>query len=881
MSLALTGEPRLGGPAVPVPVALCRIGGAVACALDGRHAAGSVRGNQLRSKESLTKAERRDVRIAAYIHPLFLPQGTNVNYPWHDILASLLFNMAELVPDAECWLITAERFVAESIAQEKCYAESDRLHVVALDEVQLHKSLRGTTPSELTRLIYQGQDRGNRGALRKIGEQIAQAVPHRSFDLILSFAIDTGFLQPFFPSAMRLHLEAGAFCKPPYPSSLYFDHLGMYRWSAIGRHGRRIQDLALSNAQAGFVERFREHYRAALSRTDPFTTCDFRHRFEKLLLLPLQVSNYYSFDEHTPYRTQHEFLLDVLCNVPPSIGVVVTEHHAGGEVLSRDQLGSNADYLASRFPNFLFAERFRQSGFSSQYLVPKVDAVWAPVSNVGFQAMLFNKALGANRQSHLSPLADFDDLSFPGGAIPPPSPKQDALTAWLLQHYLVPSSLFFDGRWLYQYLRRRLESWRTSQDPLLAFEQVGSLDELETAWLSASETGESPRWISPRQGDALKLADGHADKLSRTGVRNTDGLRRARSAARRGIHHRQRGLFLLVNDTAALEQDMHVGCQAITSYLHQRLQSFGLDCAGFINRVEQAEHLFDRIDRSQVRLIVVNGEGSAHHDNRRIGQLMEMCVEAKRRYETRIAFVNAVWQDNTCFLGEPLSSFDYVSVRESRSAEQVEPWTDKAVIVPDLLFSGFPADRTRPTTEDRIDCLVTDCILKDRADALHDFASFHRLPFYWMGATHLRETLGDPGKVFRVGESVFPQLLADVDVLAKCRCCVTGRFHSVVACLAHGVPFVADASNTHKTESLLGDIGLGNRFLLPAAWSSMGNFERFDVVQELRSYWDLEQQQKVAVYVADARREIEQSFKQIRRLVSGGRSKSFFRTLGG
>ena len=40
---------------------------------------------------------------------------------------------------------------------------------------------------------------------------------------------------------------------------------------------------------------------------------------------------------------------------------------------------------------------------------------------------------------------------------------------------------------------------------------------------------------------------------------------------------------------------------------------------------------------------------------------------------------------------------------------------------------------------------------------------------------------------------------------------ITGRFHLVTLCLVTGTPFYAIASNTHKIEALLAQVGLGER----------------------------------------------------------------------
>jgi hypothetical protein len=87
--------------------------------------------------------------------------------------------------------------------------------------------------------------------------------------------------------------------------------------------------------QAGFVAAFRRHYAAVLETIDPFRDVDLRGPFDRVCLLPLQVSDWYGFGEQVTYRTQFEFLIDVLSATPPDVRVVVTEYPDWGPVIKQ------------------------------------------------------------------------------------------------------------------------------------------------------------------------------------------------------------------------------------------------------------------------------------------------------------------------------------------------------------------------------------------------------------------------------------------------------------------------------------------------------------------------------------------------------------------
>src|SRR5262249_33868801 len=102
-----------------------------------------------------------------------------------------------------------------------------------------------------------------------------------------------------------------------------------------------------------------------------------------------------NFDGLVSYRTQFEYLYDVLAAAPKDVGVIVTEHPSDEPVLRRSGPNSILDALRRTFPNIIFLDEFRRYQSSSQFLVPRVDGVWSVSSSVGYQTLLFNCVLGS------------------------------------------------------------------------------------------------------------------------------------------------------------------------------------------------------------------------------------------------------------------------------------------------------------------------------------------------------------------------------------------------------------------------------------------------------------------------------------------------------
>jgi hypothetical protein len=423
------------------------------------------------------------VKIAGYIHPVVQALGPNFSCGWFEILAKLLQTLRR---DAgcDCMMIAGEwpyRWARETGRQYLL----EGLRVAALDEIALHRKVTalGTLPTTLDQLAYrQGPQR--HPALAAIAQEVSRCTACFDADVVISFAVQTDFLAALWPEALRLHMESGAFSRNPYPFSVFFDHLGMYGRSVVGQAGSRLRNHESTDEAKALVGAFRRRNAMAIEAIDPFRAIDFYQKFDRLCLLPLQVSNYYSFDEQACYRTQFEYLVDVLSASPPDVGVLVTEYLEWGHVLKDYGSGQNLTYLQKSFPNLLFFDQFRSYLSPSQYIAPRVDGVWSVSSNVGYQALLYNRLLGSSPSSHLAGVAHattFDHFFKTLGDTK--VVNNDKFLAWFLERYLVPQALLSDGRWLRDYLTRRWQAARITTDPVDAFVPIADLDRLSEAWV--------------------------------------------------------------------------------------------------------------------------------------------------------------------------------------------------------------------------------------------------------------------------------------------------------------------------------------------------------------------------------------------------------------
>ena len=158
-----------------------------------------------------------------------------------------------------------------------------------------------------------------------------------------------------------------------------------------------------SKYQAGLLNEFRKEISCILKIHNPFKKMDFKDdgKFERAILLPLQVSGYYAFDGNVPYKSQFDFLCSVLEEVPHHTRVIVTEHNSFGSIFNNRTLG----YLNAKYPHFFYHEKFTEVKGSSQYLLSMVDAVVGVTSSVLLQAVLLDKPVKVIGDSHISPFS--------------------------------------------------------------------------------------------------------------------------------------------------------------------------------------------------------------------------------------------------------------------------------------------------------------------------------------------------------------------------------------------------------------------------------------------------------------------------------------------
>lgn len=263
----------------------------------------------------------------------------------------------------------------------------------------------------------------------------------------------------------------------------------------------------------------------------------------------------------------------------------------------------------------------------------------------------------------------------------------------------------------------------------------------------------------------------------------------------------------------------------------------------------------------RARLVIVNGEGTIHHDRPAGRRLLEVGGAAKSA-GVPAALINTGWECNGPELVEKLADFALVSARDSRSAEAMRAGGAGVRVVPDLsLVSPVPA----PKNERRSGIGFTDNVDRFKALALDDcrravsgttVAVVHRGE--QRRAAFLRDGLSlraDPFhpirafKILQLRHRLWRAGVTDRDAflrdLSGLELLVTGRFHAATLALRMRTPFVTQASNTGKMAAFIADAGL-------APWRINTPLEREAVLDAARRGWDDFELEAAESYLADA-----------------------------
>ncbi|WFF41112.1 polysaccharide pyruvyl transferase family protein [Salinicola endophyticus] len=244
----------------------------------------------------------------------------------------------------------------------------------------------------------------------------------------------------------------------------------------------------------------------------------------------------------------------------------------------------------------------------------------------------------------------------------------------------------------------------------------------------------------------------------------------------------------IFNDT---RPDLHFGCDRVMDNLLALLDECRISPRYFYGVGQYWE--FDPRVRTAIAecdVVIVNGEGSIHHSNRRARSLSRLGKLAKSMGKPAV-LLNCTLFKNKKRLYKDLAYFDQIYARDLYSVKEAAQNGLSIAYAPDLtFFSDFgvaPKEHQGNDVDARV--LVGDSVIEEVANELSAFAARGNACF--LDIVH--------------GGDETTSVESHVERMRASDLVVTGRFHTVCFCLNAGVPFVALESNTNKISSLLDD----------------------------------------------------------------------------
>ncbi|MEX1027528.1 MAG: polysaccharide pyruvyl transferase family protein [Candidatus Paceibacterota bacterium] len=278
----------------------------------------------------------------------------------------------------------------------------------------------------------------------------------------------------------------------------------------------------------------------------------------------------------------------------------------------------------------------------------------------------------------------------------------------------------------------------------------------------------------------------------------------------------------VLNDT---RRNYHHGSSRVMENLFAILSEYGALLTGTVANTcdwRSSQTAKDQIRRSD--WVIINGEGTMHHGKKAIDRMLSIAEE----FDVKCALVNSIWQSNTHAQAERLRRFRFVQVRDLRSQSELRDVGIDACYAPDLTFYRT-SDSIRASLSPA--CIgITDSVYPDvTAKLLETCSSQNIRPWVYLPMTIPVTEHGDHKATKRLIRNWFSQrfkkmhpktlqVTSPADYLGLLRSCdavITGRFHALCFCIQCEIPFRCIQSNSHKIQSLLGDVGLDfGRFMI-------------------------------------------------------------------
>ncbi|MGE5266182.1 MAG: polysaccharide pyruvyl transferase family protein [Deltaproteobacteria bacterium] len=226
-------------------------------------------------------------------------------------------------------------------------------------------------------------------------------------------------------------------------------------------------------------------------------------------------------------------------------------------------------------------------------------------------------------------------------------------------------------------------------------------------------------------------------------------------------------------------------------------------------------------------LVIVNGEGSVHHDSATARRIARMACDLSDRGVPAF-MINASVEANSDEVHSGLARFRKIYVRDVRSQKTLAAAGIPSTVVHDLTLTWSDAPKAEPSPSREV--LVTDASDTEKALLLYRFSErtgCRAMTLRTAPPAGLRRWRRRAGfELKRLAGALLPGspwtlryagATRNFDEFARQLATspgiICGRFHAVCLAIRMGIPFLAVAAPTSKIEDLLSEIGMSHRMV--------------------------------------------------------------------
>jgi hypothetical protein len=275
-------------------------------------------------------------------------------------------------------------------------------------------------------------------------------------NIIITFS-PVPFLKNIFLNTLILHHEYSIFSRTPYPQTFFLDPVGVHSNLFLNKFKNEIELIELTKKQRILLNNFKHLCIDTLTSKSPFKNIlmEKREQFDYLVLLPLQFSKYYAFDDLVPFKSQYEYCVYILDKIPSNIGIIVNMHPEH-TVISESAI----EFLKGKYSNFIYEEEFHSIYASAQFIIPFVDAVITVSSSIGLQTLIFDKKLITLSNKTYSFVANSTNIDNIEKILKcKNSNNKDNFLYFILTKYAITECYINNSQWLSSFLINSLKKF--------------------------------------------------------------------------------------------------------------------------------------------------------------------------------------------------------------------------------------------------------------------------------------------------------------------------------------------------------------------------------------------------------------------------------------